>query len=102
MNSDMPLLRNAEQTAARLGGDVKASWLKERARRRQIPFTLVGGTYHWSEDHITAIIRQFEQAPSRTAETGVAPSRARRPAAPEPMPSSVTPLRARRPARRTA
>jgi hypothetical protein len=41
----------------------KPSWLKEKARRREIPFTLIGGAYRWTDAHLAEIVRLGEQAP---------------------------------------
>jgi hypothetical protein len=41
----------------------KESWLKDKARRREIPFTLIGGAYRWTDAHLAEIIRLGEQAP---------------------------------------
>jgi hypothetical protein len=38
----------------------KASWLREKARRREIPFTLIGGAYRWTDVHLAEIIRLGE------------------------------------------
>lgn len=50
---------------------VKPSWLERQAASRRIPFTMLGGGYRFTADHLTAIIRQFEQCP--TAEAGNEP-----------------------------
>lgn len=42
----------------------KASWLKEKARRREIPFTMLGGAYRWTGAHLAEIIKLSEQAPA--------------------------------------
>jgi hypothetical protein len=42
----------------------RASWLREKARRREIPFTMVGGSYRWTADHLAEIVRLFEQSPA--------------------------------------
>ncbi len=49
----------------------RASWLKEKARRREIPFALIGGAYRWTDQHLAEIVRLGERAatsvPSRQA-----------------------------------
>jgi len=40
---------------------VKPSWLERQAAARKIPFTMLGGSYRFTSDHLTAIIRQFER-----------------------------------------
>lgn len=68
----------------------KASWLKEKARRREIPFTLLGGAYRWTDAHLAEIIRIGEQAP---AAPGAQLPRRRT----SPTPDSTPLLRARPP-----
>jgi hypothetical protein len=43
---------------------VKPSWLERQAALRKIPFTMLGGSYHFTSDHLIAIIRQFERRPT--------------------------------------
>jgi excisionase family DNA binding protein len=43
---------------------VKPSWLERQAAARKIPFTMLGGSYHFTSDHLLAIIRQFERCPA--------------------------------------
>ena len=43
---------------------VKPSWLECQAASRKIPFTMLGGSYHFTSDHLIAIIRQFERRPT--------------------------------------
>jgi len=43
---------------------VKPSWLERQAAARKIPFTMLGGSYHFTSDHLIAIIRQFERRPT--------------------------------------
>lgn len=89
-----PILHTPEEAAELLA--CKPSWLREKARRREIPFTLVGGAYRFSDAHLTRIVQQFEQAPGRPA---APPVRRTRPAS-EPAPASgPAQLKARRPRR---
>ncbi|WP_342664511.1 helix-turn-helix domain-containing protein [Longispora albida] len=50
-------------------------WVKEQARKRRIPFTWLGGSYQFTEEHVVEIIRVFEKTP---ASMTPAPSAARR------------------------
>jgi len=77
---------------------VSEYWVKERARRREIPFTLVGGAYRFTEAHLDEIVEIFEQRPESTrGQTSATP---RRRAQPRSQPAdAVTPLRARQPRR---
>ncbi len=45
---------------------VKPSWLERQAAARRIPFTMLGGSYHFTADHLLAIIRQHEKRPVTT------------------------------------
>lgn len=40
---------------------VKVSWLERRASERRIPFTLLGGAYRFTPDHLAEIIRLNEK-----------------------------------------
>ena len=42
---------------------VKPSWLERQAAARKIPFTMLGGCYHFTAEHLAAIVRQYEQRP---------------------------------------
>ncbi len=69
-----PLL--PEEVAAVLG--CSAWWVKDRARRRLIPFTRVGRAYRFSDDHLAEIIRMHEERPARNPQrpSGMAASAA--------------------------
>lgn len=58
-----PRLHLPEEVAAVLG--CSAWWVKDRARRRLIPFTRVGRAYRFSDDHLAEIIRMHEERPAR-------------------------------------
>ena len=47
---------------------VKRSWLQRRAAARKIPFTMLGGAYHFTAEHITEIVRINEKLPAATRE----------------------------------
>jgi excisionase family DNA binding protein len=42
---------------------VKPSWLERQAAARKIPFTMLGGSYRFTAEHLAAIVRQHEQRP---------------------------------------
>jgi hypothetical protein len=47
-------------------------WVKEQARNRRIPFSWIGGSYLFTDDHVAEIVRLFEERPaprSSAAET---------------------------------
>ena len=43
---------------------VKPSWLERQAASRKIPFTMLGGSYRFTTDHLTAIVAQHENRPA--------------------------------------
>jgi hypothetical protein len=85
----------------------KESWLKEQSRLRLIPFTLLGGAYHYTDRHLDRILAQFEQLPAPPADgvpAGRKPWRkapSARPAEPEAA-GGITLLQARPPRRRAS
>jgi hypothetical protein len=73
-------------------------WIKEQARKRRIPFSLIGGSYRFTDEHIAEVIRLFEQRPesdSAGTVTAVGSGRKRSPTTSE----ASAPLRARVPRR---
>ena len=88
-----PILHTPEEAGKILR--CKASWLRDKAQRREIPFTLIGGAYRFSDAHLEWIVNHFEVAPRPHQ----APAPRVRPA-PEPAPvSGPAQLKARRPRR---
>jgi hypothetical protein len=68
---------------------VTESWLERRAAARAIPFTMVGGAYHFTDEHLAEIIRMHEYRPPvgtavAPAPDQPAPRRSRRQGAPMP------------------
>ncbi|WP_413800157.1 helix-turn-helix domain-containing protein [Streptomyces iranensis] len=59
----LPRLYLPDEVAAVLG--CSAWWVKDRARRRLIPFTRVGRAYRFSGEHLAAIVRMHEERPDR-------------------------------------
>lgn len=43
---------------------VKPSWLQRRAAARKIPFTMLGGAYHFTTEHIAEIVKINEKLPA--------------------------------------
>lgn len=64
-HADTPLSRLylPEDIAAVLG--CSTWWVKDRARRRLIPFTRVGCAYRFSDEHLAEIIRMHEERPAQ-------------------------------------
>ncbi|GIG58872.1 hypothetical protein Lfu02_32440 [Longispora fulva] len=54
----LPALYRPAQVAVIL--DCSEWWVKEQARKKRIPFAWIGGSYRFTEQHITEIIRLFE------------------------------------------
>ncbi len=75
---------------------VSENWLRDKARRREIPCTMIGGSYHFTDAHLEEIIRLFE----RPAVTGSRPRAPARPAPEAPAEETGPVLRARPPRRR--
>ena len=51
---------------------VKPGWLQRRAAARKIPFTMLGGAYHFTAEHIAEIVRINEKLPVATRESRAA------------------------------
>ena len=47
---------------------VKSGWLQRHAAARKIPFTMLGGGYHFTAEHIAEIVRINEKLPAATRE----------------------------------
>ena len=57
---------------------VKESWLERQAQLRKIPFTMLGGSYRFTDEHLNEIVRLNEKLPL----VGAAPAaRGRKPRA---------------------
>ncbi|WP_033416858.1 helix-turn-helix domain-containing protein [Streptomyces canus] len=95
----LPRLYVPEEVAAVLG--CSAWWVKDRARRRLIPFTRVGRAYRFTGEHLAEIIRMHEARPALPQQSA-AGAPARKSPAPQPTSPSAVPtsrLRARPPRR---
>ena len=42
-------------------------WIKEQARHRRIPYSWIGGSYLFTEEHVADIVRLFEVRPGEMA-----------------------------------
>ncbi len=47
---------------------VKPSWLERQAAARKIPFTMLGGAYHFTAEHVAEIVRINEKLPAAIRE----------------------------------
>jgi hypothetical protein len=77
----------------------KASWLQEQARLKRIPYVKLSGFHHFTDDHLSEIIRILEVRPREVRPREVTPARApRSPVLPQPAPGREhVELRARAP-----
>lgn len=95
-SSALPRLHTPDEVAEALG--VSGWWVREQARQHRIPFTKVGGAYRFSAQHVTEIIRIFEDRPDRSAGRTAASRAGRRRTHPQP-PTPTIQLKARMPRR---
>jgi len=65
----VPTVHTPAEAAAILR--VRQSWLERQAAARKIPFTMLGGAYRFTDDHLAEIVRMNEKIP--TAEVPEAP-----------------------------
>jgi excisionase family DNA binding protein len=70
-NQHTPALYTAAGAAEIL--KVKRSWLERQAAARKIPFTMLGGTYRFTDAHLAAIIQIHEKMPSASGKRGTRP-----------------------------
>jgi excisionase family DNA binding protein len=89
-----PVMHTAEEAARLL--KVKRSWLERQAAARKIPFSMLGGSYRFTDRHLAEIVRMNEVAPQPTARKPPRSARAAHnaPLDAEPM-GTVAPLRPR-------
>ena len=43
---------------------VRKSWLERQAAARKIPFTMLGGSYRFTDAHLAEIVRMYEKVPA--------------------------------------
>lgn len=60
------LVMHTAEEAARLL-KVKQSWLERQAAARKIPFSMLGGSYRFSDQHLAEIVRLNEKVPLSSA-----------------------------------
>lgn len=74
------LVMHTAEEAARLL-KVRQSWLERQAAARKIPFSMLGGSYRFSDRHLAEIVRMNEVVPGRSipdmSQPGRAPRRTR-------------------------
>ena len=85
----VPVVRTLDEASVILR--VRKSWLERQAAARKIPFTMLGGAYHFTAEHIVEIIRINEKLPAATKE----PREARRKTQGRPGGETLTMLRPR-------
>jgi excisionase family DNA binding protein len=73
----VPVVHTVTEAASILR--VKESWLKRQAAARKVPFTMLGGSYRFTAEHLAEIVRLNEETPASApdAESG-RPRRKRR------------------------
>jgi excisionase family DNA binding protein len=86
-NQQAPVLYTAAEAAEIL--KVRRSWLERQAAARKIPFTMLGGTYRFTDGHLAVIIQMHEMVPSRSGKAQDSRSRSRRGRKPPATPSGV-------------
>ncbi|WP_157410983.1 helix-turn-helix domain-containing protein [Actinoplanes rectilineatus] len=62
MTKSVPEVFTIDEAATIL--KVKKSWLERKAASGEIPVSLLGGSYHFSPDHLWQIFAQFERKPT--------------------------------------
>jgi excisionase family DNA binding protein len=87
-----PTVHTAEEAAEIL--KVKQSWLERQAAARKIPFTMLGGTYRFSDRHLAEIVQMNEVMPVPVARDAPPPPRRKRGTA-SPAVTTIAPLRPR-------
>ncbi len=93
-NHYTPALYTAAEAAEILR--VKQSWLEHQAAARKIPFTMLGGAYKFTADHLAAIVQMHEKMPSPSGSGRDGRSRSQRIRKPvQAAGSGVAPLRPR-------
>jgi excisionase family DNA binding protein len=63
----IPDLFTPKEAAAIL--KVRQSWLERQAAGRRIPFTMLGGSYRFTADHLAQIVQIFETNPEGNPDT---------------------------------
>ena len=101
-NDATPQIHTLEEAAVILR--VKKSWLEKQAAARRIPFTMLGGAYHFTSAHLAAIVDIHESAAiaSRDATTRSATSTRSAPRRPSGMQDTRPLLPRPRPGPRSA
>jgi excisionase family DNA binding protein len=89
-----PTVHTAEEAAKIL--KVKQSWLERQAAARKIPFTMLGGSYHFSDHHLAEIVHMNEVTPVAAAGNTAPPPRPRQKrGTTSPAVTTIAPLRPR-------
>jgi excisionase family DNA binding protein len=88
------LVMHTAEEAARLL-KVKRSWLERQAAARKIPFSMLGGSYRFSDRHLAEIVRMNEVAPVPPAPDAPQPAHSSQKIRPGEQRLTVAPLRPR-------
>jgi excisionase family DNA binding protein len=92
---DLPRVYTPDEIAEGFG--ISGWWVREQCRRRRIPFTRVGGAYRFTAEHVSEIVRIFEERPEQSPDRTAGSSMRSRPPAQSDHPTVQ--LHARRPRR---
>jgi excisionase family DNA binding protein len=93
-SAGQPVMHTAEEAARLL--KVKQSWLERQAAARKVPFSMLGGSYRFSDRHLAEIVRMNEVVPVGSFPDLSQPERApRKTRSGRELTGMVAPLRAR-------
>jgi hypothetical protein len=90
-NQGVPVVHTTAEAAVILR--VKESWLERQAQLRKIPFTMLSGSYRFTDEHLNEIVRLNEKLP--LADSPAAAGRGRKARGTGGSAANITPLKAR-------
>lgn len=73
-SADRHLVVHTKEEAAEILR-VRVSWLERQAAARKVPFTMLGGCYMFTDDHLAEIVRLNEHATNSPARATGSPRR---------------------------
>ena len=90
-NQGVPVIHTTAEAAVILR--VKESWLERQAQLRKIPFTMLSGSYRFTDEHLNEIVRLNEKLP--LADSAVPSGRGRKARGAGGSAANITPLKPR-------
>jgi hypothetical protein len=90
-NQGVPVIHTTAEAAVILR--VKESWLERQAQLRKIPFTMLSGSYRFTDEHLNEIVRLNEKLP--LADSTALGGRGRKPRGTGGSAAHITPLKPR-------